>query len=70
MVALSRREDSIQARLLRGRIAELTSTDSVDLAARAAMLNFDSIGMLSDAFNGYTESLRSWSPKSTARWKS
>lgn len=59
MVILSRREDTIQARILRSRVAELTSSGSVDLTARAAMINFDAIGGLSDAFNGYTESLRS-----------
>ncbi len=57
-VALSRAEDRRQALALRARIVELGSSERVDLAARAAVLNFDANGALADAFNGYTESLR------------
>lgn len=59
MAIISRRLDRKQALLLRARIAELSSTDRVDLTARAPILNFDGIGALADAFNGYTDSLRS-----------
>ncbi|MBN1242155.1 MAG: hypothetical protein JXA15_05530 [Spirochaetales bacterium] len=57
-IALSRAEDRRQASALRTRIVELGSSERVDLAARAAVLNFDANGALADAFNGYTESLR------------
>jgi len=59
MLYLSRRADRVQSDILRDRIRELTARGDVDLSARAFMLNFDSIGSLADAFNGYTESLRS-----------
>ncbi|MBU0927034.1 MAG: hypothetical protein KKA67_04750 [Spirochaetes bacterium] len=59
MLYLSRRSDGVQAAVLRDRVRELTARGEVDLAARASMLNFDAIGTLADAFNGYTESLRS-----------
>jgi methyl-accepting chemotaxis protein len=58
MVSLSRREDKLQTTVLRDRIAELAAEAHVDLTARAGILNFDAIGALSDAFNGYTNSLR------------
>ncbi|OHD19755.1 MAG: hypothetical protein A2Y38_12050 [Spirochaetes bacterium GWB1_59_5] len=58
MLYVSRRADRVQAAILRDRIRELTARGDVDLGARAFMLSFDSIGSLSDAFNGYTESLR------------
>lgn len=58
MVVLSRHEDDLQAKLLRKRILDLSSSEAVDLSAHAAMLNFDAIGGLADAFNGYTEGLR------------
>lgn len=57
MVVISRNEDRHQARLLRARVLELSAQEHVDLTARAAMLNFDEIGALADAFNAYTESL-------------
>ncbi|MFH2114854.1 MAG: methyl-accepting chemotaxis protein [Spirochaetota bacterium] len=58
MVSLSRREDRLQTMVLRDRIVELAADQHVDLTARAGILNFDGIGALSDAFNGYTVSLR------------
>ncbi len=58
MTLLSRREDRIQAALLRARIVELSSGGEADLEAHAPMLNFDAIGALADAFNGYTSTLR------------
>ena len=59
MVSLSRREDKLQTMVLRDRIAALAAEQHVDLTARAGILNFDAIGALSDAFNDYTQSLRS-----------
>jgi methyl-accepting chemotaxis protein len=58
MTILSRREDRLQTSVLRDRIAELAAEQQVDLTALAGILNFDAIGALSDAFNGYTKSLR------------
>jgi methyl-accepting chemotaxis protein len=59
MVSLSQRKERFQAWTLRERITELAAAGAVDLTARAVILNFDDIGSLSDAFNSYTESLRS-----------
>lgn len=58
MMWLSKREDIIQSELLKDRIESLTSSKNADLTARATILNFDAIGNLANAFNGYTESLR------------
>jgi len=58
MTALSRREESVETELLNERIRSLTAKEGVDLTARASIVNFDSTGALSDAFNLYTESLR------------
>jgi methyl-accepting chemotaxis protein len=58
MTSLSRREDRLQTSVLRDRISELSAEQQVDLTARAGILNFDALGSLSDAFNGYTKSLR------------
>jgi len=58
MLYVSRKADKVQTAILRDRIKELTARGDVDLGARAYMLSFDSIGSLSDVFNGYTESLR------------
>ncbi len=58
MTRLSRGEDRAQAELLDRRIRELASNGEADLRSRATVLNFDFVGGLADAFNGYTESLR------------
>lgn len=58
MIYLIRIDDKVQTSLLRNRIKELTSKKTSDLTARAAIINFDEIGLLADAFNQYTESFR------------
>jgi len=58
IVALSQRERSFQARDLRDRLKGLAAMEKVDLSASAEILNFDEIGAVADAFNGYSISLR------------
>jgi len=57
IIVLARREREIQANLLKTRITELSSRKDVDLSQKTAVLNFDEVGMLADAFNTYTDTL-------------
>lgn len=56
-ITISRKLDKKQLIHLKNRINELASKESVNLSARATIINFDDIGFLSDAFNRYTASL-------------
>ncbi|MBN2875910.1 MAG: hypothetical protein JXM71_12505, partial [Spirochaetales bacterium] len=57
MLATSMRESKYQTDALDRRIRELASRDTVDLTARANIINFDQTGVLAEAFNSYTGSL-------------
>ncbi|HPD81143.1 MAG TPA: methyl-accepting chemotaxis protein [Spirochaetia bacterium] len=56
-VVISRSLDKKQIELLKNRITQLASVESVNLSERATIINFDAIGHISDAFNRYTTSL-------------
>ncbi len=58
IINLSQRDNSSQARTLRERLIGLAESGSVDLSAKATIVNFDDIGSVADAFNAYAESLK------------
>ncbi len=58
IIWLSRKESGSQSVLLRERLLSLAAQGDVDLSARAEILNFDNTGLIADAFNAYSESLR------------
>ncbi len=58
MVVLSHLDSKMQHETLRARLLALASRDRVDLGAKAEILSFTDIGFVADAFNTWSETLK------------
>jgi len=58
LLALARKERSVQILLLQRRLARLSDGSGADLRVSLELLNFDGVGKTASGFNAFTESLR------------